>query len=70
MSSPPKEQRIAKLDGIRGLTILMVLVFHFNAFVPEGLGGLKGIGALARCGWCGVDLFFALGSLRFREALR
>uniref|UniRef100_Q025S8 Acyltransferase 3 n=1 Tax=Solibacter usitatus (strain Ellin6076) TaxID=234267 RepID=Q025S8_SOLUE len=56
----PKEQRIAELDGIRGLAILLVLVFHFNAFMPDALGDLKGIGFLARCCWCGVDLFFAL----------
>jgi peptidoglycan/LPS O-acetylase OafA/YrhL len=60
MSSSPKEQHIAELDGIRGLAILMVLLLHFNAYVPEALGDLKGIGALVRCGWCDVDLFFAL----------
>lgn len=48
------------LDGIRGLAILLVLIYHFTL-------GMSGQGLAARlvfkatsAGWCGVDLFFVL----------
>jgi peptidoglycan/LPS O-acetylase OafA/YrhL len=40
-----RERRIVSLDGLRGLAILMVMLFHFGQF---------------RFGWTGVDLFFVL----------
>jgi peptidoglycan/LPS O-acetylase OafA/YrhL len=51
---------IAALDGLRGLAIILVLLFHFT---PESEGrtaverAMQWISAL---GWCGVDLFFVL----------
>jgi peptidoglycan/LPS O-acetylase OafA/YrhL len=51
---------IPALDGLRGLAIVLVLLFHF---VPLG-GGTTTIGWVTKCfaalGWCGVDLFFVL----------
>src|SRR2546421_1955070 len=53
-------KHIPSLDGLRGLAIILVLLFHFT---PEG-GGHTLIGVLtrwvSRLGWCGVDLFFVL----------
>jgi peptidoglycan/LPS O-acetylase OafA/YrhL len=46
-------QRIPALDGIRGVAILMVLVFHF-------LGVGSPMTNPASWGWTGVDLFFVL----------
>jgi peptidoglycan/LPS O-acetylase OafA/YrhL len=48
------------LDGIRGLAILMVMLFHFNVLlnpqsIPENF-----VRSLSRFGWTGVDLFFVL----------
>lgn len=58
-----KNGRILALDGIRGIAILAVMLFHFREF---GLSLAPG-GALGRCfatvaglGWSGVDLFFVL----------
>jgi peptidoglycan/LPS O-acetylase OafA/YrhL len=47
------------LDGLRGLAILMVLVFHYFR-VPEGDQAHAWLGHLAGIGWLGVDLFFVL----------
>ncbi|MBX3378910.1 MAG: acyltransferase [Phycisphaeraceae bacterium] len=47
------------LDGIRGLAILLVMVFHMSLLSDRG-----GVDSFARSvlsgGWCGVDLFFVL----------
>jgi len=43
---------IPALDGIRGLAVLMVLVFHFAKLAPRN--------PILDSGWVGVDLFFAL----------
>src|SRR5437879_5802153 len=55
-----QSSHIPSLDGLRGLAILLVLLFHFT---PEG-GGHTMIGVVtrwvSRLGWCGVDLFFVL----------
>ena len=57
--SMPKE-RVKCLDGLRGLAILGVLLFH--ATINQGstdpyVGALERV---TRCGWAGVDLFFVL----------
>jgi peptidoglycan/LPS O-acetylase OafA/YrhL len=52
-------KRIPELDGIRGMAILIVLVYHFSitgnqVILPHKLAGLVSFG------WSGVDLFFIL----------
>lgn len=53
---------IPALDGVRGLAILAVLVFHFAAPLLENRHSIfqKAIGVLVGGGWTGVDLFFVL----------
>lgn len=47
------------LDGIRGLAILLVMVFHMSLLSDRG--GADGFARwLSSGGWCGVDLFFVL----------
>src|SRR5579864_437904 len=49
---------IPELDGVRGIAILMVVVYHafeFSIRAPEGW-----IARLASYGFSGVDLFFVL----------
>jgi peptidoglycan/LPS O-acetylase OafA/YrhL len=53
---------IPALDGIRGIAIIAVMVFHF--FLFGGLSPQNKIDgifyAVAKMGWAGVDLFFVL----------
>ena len=47
------------LDGIRGLAILMVMVYHLT-LLPGDAGVDRIWAAVAAFGWAGVDLFFVL----------
>jgi peptidoglycan/LPS O-acetylase OafA/YrhL len=48
--------RISELDGLRGIAILLVLVFHFTPHT----GPLRYMAHVFQLGWTGVDLFFVL----------
>jgi peptidoglycan/LPS O-acetylase OafA/YrhL len=58
----PTDQRVAELDGLRGLAVCMVLVWHFTgALIDQSLGGwTKLLYSLTIFGRTGVDLFFVL----------
>jgi len=57
--------RIAELDGVRGLAVLMVLVWHFlGELIDTGLGTWAWwIFQITRLGRTGVDLFFVLSGV-------
>jgi len=64
-AAPPIEahgatQRYAALDGIRGLAILAVMLYHFTGAYKGTNTILRAWSMLAGCGWMGVDLFFVL----------
>ncbi|MGH9685724.1 MAG: acyltransferase family protein [Candidatus Acidiferrales bacterium] len=53
--------RIAELDGLRGIAVLMVVLFHFIAPFGETSNPVANIVyKVFRIGWAGVDLFFVL----------
>ncbi len=56
--STGERPRVAPLDGLRGVAILLVMLYH----LPMQGGGriARDIAILGRCGWVGVDLFFVL----------
>jgi peptidoglycan/LPS O-acetylase OafA/YrhL len=55
-------KRIPQLDGIRGLAILLILIWHYYVSLPPG--ETNGLHALVKqvfsLSWSGVDLFFVL----------
>lgn len=51
--------RIPALDGLRGIAILLVVLFHNTQMRPQTPFDEVYV-ALARLGWSGVDLFFVL----------
>src|ERR1700722_17626132 len=60
----PKNQaysslHVPALDGIRGIAILLVIIYHFSVSLSI-LGFASPVLGFFRFGWCGVDVFFAL----------
>lgn len=68
---PKRSLHIPALDGVRGLAILLVLIFHFSQFAyDKSAGGLQGIvQRLTGAGWIGVDLFFVLSGFLITSIL-
>lgn len=63
--SLPQEKRsnshFPQLDGVRGIAILVVLIYHFMAISPLPKSAIdKTVYVIAKSGWVGVDLFFVL----------
>ena len=62
VAATEKSSRIAQLDGLRGIAILLVLGLHYLADSNHGPFGsfIYRFGCAFRLGWAGVDLFFIL----------
>ena len=56
---PPKLGHVVQLDGLRGLAIVLVMLFHMNMVPPVGRLALSWA-AFCRSGNLGVDVFFVL----------
>jgi peptidoglycan/LPS O-acetylase OafA/YrhL len=56
----PVTRHYAALDGLRGVAILSVMLYHFTGSYKGTNPLLLLWGAIAGAGWMGVDLFFVL----------
>ena len=54
-----RDGRLLVLDGLRGIAILLVMLFHFTVGSPTALIDVPFF-TFTRYGWTGVDLFFVL----------
>jgi peptidoglycan/LPS O-acetylase OafA/YrhL len=52
------KEHITELDGLRGMAILLVLLYHLFPFIP-----------ISKFGWTGVDLFFVLSGFLITRIL-
>jgi hypothetical protein len=62
LSPPDFTRRIPQLDGLRGVAIALVVLFHYINFAVDS-GAPRILNFLVRptnLGWSGVDLFFVL----------
>ena len=73
--SAPTRPRVAVLDGLRGLAVLLVLVYHLHEYVPTLWPGASAFGPnnpLQRpmgFFWIGVDLFYVLSGFFIGSAV-
>ncbi|MGE0451517.1 MAG: acyltransferase family protein [Vicinamibacterales bacterium] len=54
------DERLPPLDGLRGVAILLVLVYHFGGRLDPSTPLEHAYRRLIALGWSGVDLFFVL----------
>jgi peptidoglycan/LPS O-acetylase OafA/YrhL len=59
---PRKDSRVPELDGVRGVAILLILLYHYLGGAPENTGTRLSsfLSHSVSIWWSGVDLFFVL----------
>jgi peptidoglycan/LPS O-acetylase OafA/YrhL len=55
-----KQKHIPALDGLRGLAVLTVILYHVGGGAQSSNSLLRTFGTLVQSGWTGVPLFFVL----------
>ena len=63
------------LDGLRGIAIIMVVLFHGIYYNPNATGAMRFMEKVAGAGWIGVPIFFAISGFLisypfFKQRLR
>ena len=59
-SGHPAARHIPALDGLRGIAVAAVMLFHFAIAIDRHTPLWDGLRTLCGFGWSGVDLFFVL----------
>ncbi len=65
----PKTQRDVALDGLRGLAVLLVFLFHYGGGLQSSRPAVRMVGLITQAGWLGVVLFFALSGFLITGSL-
>lgn len=67
----PLAERISELDGMRGLAILLVLLYHILQRNPVPMSGslFQSLKRFTEMGWAGVDMFFVLSGFLITSIL-
>jgi peptidoglycan/LPS O-acetylase OafA/YrhL len=61
VSGLDRSRRLLPLDGVRGLAILAVFLFHYGRGASQSpVAWVRGLSGFVGLGWSGVDLFFVL----------
>jgi peptidoglycan/LPS O-acetylase OafA/YrhL len=68
-NTAPKTRRDAALDGLRGLAILLVFIFHYGGGLQSSSPAQRLAGYFTQFSWCGVVLFFALSGFLITGSL-
>jgi peptidoglycan/LPS O-acetylase OafA/YrhL len=59
-TKPAAKKHIPALDGVRGLAVLLVFLYHYAGGSQSPNLVLRVLGTANHAGWCGVTLFFLL----------
>jgi len=59
MPAQTQQSRMAAIDGLRAIAVLMVVAFHYLGRWPNDYTGLS-FAPMFEFGWLGVDLFFVI----------
>jgi len=62
-------RRDPSLDGLRGVAILLVYLFHYGGGLRSSHAAVRVLGYLTEAGWTGVILFFALSGFLITGSL-
>jgi peptidoglycan/LPS O-acetylase OafA/YrhL len=69
--APAARDHVKVLDGVRGLAVALVLLFHLTWTFPDATAATLAVKRVLWMGWVGVDVFFVLsGYLISRGLLR
>jgi peptidoglycan/LPS O-acetylase OafA/YrhL len=67
--TPPRRQRDAALDGLRGLAVLLVFTYHYGGGLKSTDSFVHLAGLLTEACWIGIVLFFALSGFLITGSL-
>jgi peptidoglycan/LPS O-acetylase OafA/YrhL len=67
--APPRTRRDPALDGLRGLAVLMVFLFHYGGGLQSSKPAVRLLGYVTQGSWLGVVLFFALSGFLITGSL-